>query len=218
MKNTVIFDMDGTLLDTLEDLRDSVNFALEKYKYPKRTIEEIRNFVGNGVKVLVDKALPGGTENEDFDDVFKAFKSHYAKNCNNKTKPYDGMIPVIKKLKEDGYKMAVVSNKSDREVKNLTKIYFDGLIDVAIGQSDKIRKKPYPDEVEKALELLNSVAEESVYVGDSEVDVMTAKNSNLDLIAVLWGFRSREVLIEKGATVLIEKPEQIIQVLDCYNE
>ena len=218
MKNTVIFDMDGTLLDTLEDLRDSVNFALEKYKYPKRTIEEIRNFVGNGVKVLVDKALPGGTENEDFDDVFKTFKSHYAKNCNNKTKAYDGMIPVIKKLKDDGYKMAVVSNKSDREVKNLTKIYFDGLIDVAIGQSDKIRKKPYPDEVEKALELLNSVADESVYVGDSEVDVMTAKNSNLDLIAVLWGFRSRETLIDKGATVLIEKPEEIIQVLDSYNE
>lgn len=218
MKNTVIFDMDGTLLDTLEDLRDSVNFALEKYKYPKRTIEEIRNFVGNGVKVLVDKALPGGTENEYFDDVFKTFKSHYAENCNNKTKPYAGMIPVIKKLKDDGYKMAVVSNKSDREVKNLTKIYFDGLIDLAIGQSDKIRKKPYPDEVEKALELLNSVADESVYVGDSEVDVMTAKNSNLDLIAVLWGFRSRDVLIDNGATVLIEKPEEIIQVLDSYNE
>lgn len=218
MKNTVIFDMDGTLLDTLEDLRDSVNFALEKYKYPKRTIEEIRNFVGNGVKVLVDKALPDGTENEDFDDVFMTFKSHYAENCNNKTKPYDGLIPVIKKLKDDGYKMAVVSNKSDREVKNLTKIYFDGLIDVAIGQSDKIRKKPYPDEVERALELLNSVADESVYVGDSEVDVMTAKNSNLDLIAVLWGFRSRDFLIDKGATVLIEKPEQIIQVLDSYDE
>lgn len=218
MKNTVIFDMDGTLLDTLEDLRDSVNFALEKYKYPKRTIEEIRNFVGNGVKVLVDKALPGGTENEDFDDVFKTFKLHYAENCNNKTKPYDGMIPVIKRLKDEGYKMAVVSNKSDREVRNLTKIYFDGLIDVAIGQSDKIRKKPYPDEVEKALKLLNSVADESVYVGDSEVDVMTAKNSNLDLIAVLWGFRSRDFLIDEGATVLIEKPEQIIQVLDSYNE
>lgn len=218
MKNTVIFDMDGTLLDTLEDLQDSVNFALEKYKYPKRTIEEIRSFVGNGVKVLVDKALPGGSENEDFDDVFKTFKLHYAKNCNNKTKPYDGMIPVIKKLKEDGYKMAVVSNKSDREVKNLTKIYFDGLIDVAIGQSDKIRKKPYPDEVKKALELLNSVTDESVYIGDSEVDVMTAKNSNLDLIAVLWGFRSRDVLIDEGATILIEKPEEIIQVLDSYDE
>ncbi|MDO5014563.1 MAG: HAD family hydrolase [Clostridia bacterium] len=218
MKNTIIFDLDGTLLDTLEDLHNSVNFALSKYGYKERTLDEIRTFVGNGVKVLIEKALPNYINKEEFDKVFNAFKEHYSKNCNVKTKPYDDIIKIIKILKNKKYKVAVVSNKSDREVQNLTKIYFDGLVDVAVGQSDDIRKKPYPDEVFKALNILNSNEEESIYIGDSEVDVLTAKNSNLDLIAVLWGFRDENQLRDSGAKILVEKPEEILGVIEKYNE
>lgn len=211
--DTVIFDLDGTLLNTLEDLTDSTNFVLSSFGYAQRTIEEVRTFVGNGIGRLLERAIPQGKDNPNFNDMLERFKAYYDKNCNNKTKPYDGVIDLLKTLKENGFKLAVVSNKIDFAVKKLCSRYFDGLIDIAIGETEKIRRKPYPDEIEEALSLLNSKKESSVYVGDSEVDIMTGKNSDIDVISVLWGFRNRDELTENGARFFASSPEEILTLV-----
>lgn len=208
--DTVIFDLDGTLLNTLEDLTDSTNFVLSSFGYAQRTVEEVRTFVGNGLVRLLEKAIPQGKDNLNFNEMLELFKVHYDKNCNNKTKPYDGVLELLKTLKENKFKIAVVSNKVDFAVKKLCSRYFGGLIDVAIGETDEIRRKPYPDEIEKALALLDSKKEKSVYVGDSEVDIMTGKNAGMDVISVLWGFRNEDELKENGAHFLASTPAEIL--------
>lgn len=202
MKNyeTVVFDMDGTLLDTLEDLADAVNYALREMGMPERTIEEVRHFVGNGVKRLMELAIPDGMDNPAFEETLAKFKEYYGIHCNDKTKAYDGVLPLLRELKEEGYALAIVSNKLDSAVKELSEIYFEGIIPVAIGEMEGVAKKPAPDMVNKALKELGKPAQTAVYVGDSEVDVMTAKNSNLPCISVLWGFRDEEFLRSQGAT------------------
>lgn len=215
MEKGAIFDLDGTLLYTLEDLKDSVNFALEKFGYPKRTLEEVRVFVGNGVRLLMERAIPNGTENKDFENCLKCFKEHYEKNMYNKTKPFDGILEMLDELKFRGYKIGVVSNKFDLAVKELCKNYFENKIEIAIGESEAegIRKKPYPDSVFKAMEILDCDKDKTFYLGDSEVDIETAKNSGLKCVSVTWGYKDEKYLKAHGAKLIAHKPSDILEFL-----
>lgn len=214
-KVTVIFDMDGTILDTLEDLYLCVNETLRHFGYPEKTKDEIRQFVGNGVYNLIRLALPDGEANPDFEKVLEYNKELYAKHANDHTKPYDGIIDLMAWLKENGHPMAIVSNKVDAQVKDLRDIYFKDYIQVAIGEDEAhgVKKKPAPDTVFKALKELGIEPENAVYVGDSEVDVATARNSGLRCLSVQWGFRDSQTLIEAGATELFNSPEELKNVL-----
>lgn len=211
MKKAVIFDLDGTLLNTLDDLADSTNYALSKFGYPTRTIEEVRQFVGNGVAKLIERAIPDGKNNPNFEKCLSIFKENYAQNMYNKTAPYNGIIEMLSNLKSKGIKIAVVSNKFDLAVKELCKKYFEGFIDFAAGENEAqgIKKKPAPDTVLSALNEFNFAPEDAVYVGDSDVDIMTAKNSKMPCISVTWGFRDEKFLLENGATILINAPSEI---------
>lgn len=211
MKKAVIFDLDGTLLNTLDDLADSTNYALSKFGYPTRTIEEVRQFVGNGVAKLIERAIPEGKNNSNFEKCLAIFKENYAQNMYNKTAPYNGIIEMLSNLKSKGIKIAVVSNKFDLAVKELCKKYFEGFVDFAAGENEAqgIKKKPAPDTVISFLNEFNFAPEDAVYVGDSDVDIMTAKNSKMPCISVTWGFRDKKFLLENGATILINAPSEI---------
>lgn len=211
MKKAVIFDLDGTLLNTLDDLADSTNYALSRFGYPTRTIEEVRQFVGNGVAKLIERAIPEGKNNPNFEKCLAIFKENYAQNMYNKTAPYNGIIEMLSNLKSKGIKIAVVSNKFDLAVKELCKKYFEGFIDFAAGENEAqgIKKKPAPDTVISVLNEFNFASEDAVYVGDSDVDIMTAKNSKMPCISVTWGFRDEKFLLKNGATILINAPSEI---------
>ncbi len=211
--NTVIFDLDGTLLNTLEDLTDSVNYALNKFGYPMRTLEEIRQFAGNGVRVLMNMSVPQGTSPKDTAECLEIFRKHYSANMQNKTRPYDGIYDLLKILKEKGCKLAIVSNKYDSAVKTLCKDYYHEFIQVAIGESQGVAKKPAPDSVYTALAELKSSGEQAIYVGDSDVDVHTAHNTGLKCVGVTWGFRNRDILKAEGADFIIDKPEELLDYL-----
>ena len=213
---TVIFDMDGTLLNTLEDITDSVNVILGRYDLPLRTIDEIRHMVGNGALYLMERAVTGGKEHPEFDRILEEYQQYYEEHCNIKTGPYKHIPELLKELKEKGYKMAIVSNKPMGAVKELTKIYFGDYVDVAIGVADGLRRKPYPDECLAAMEELGSSKEETIYVGDSEVDHKTAMNSGLKCISCLWGFRTRRELDEAGVSgnIFVSDPLEILDVLN----
>ena len=209
----VIFDMDGTLLNTLEDLRDSLNYALEKKGYPGRTLDEVRSFLGNGARVLLERATPENISKEDFNETYEIYSEYYLEHCRIKTRPYDGVMELLKKLSENGYKLAIVSNKGQDAVSELSKLYFGDYVETAIGENEKagIKKKPAPDTVFKALEILGCKASEAVYVGDSEVDRKTAENSGMDCISVTWGFRDRELLEELKPYAIVDEPVQILE-------
>lgn len=207
-KKAVIFDLDGTLLDTLADLRNSVNAALEAFGYPARTTDEVRRFVGNGIAKLVERALPDGNKNPDYEAVTDATRAYYAKKCRENTKPYDGIPEMLDTLREKGYQLAVVSNKPDQQVKKLCADFFSGKIDTAIGQKEGVLLKPAPDSLFAALEALHCKPEEAVYVGDSDVDVQTAQNAGIPCISVLWGFRDRDFLEANGAQHFAETPAE----------
>lgn len=215
-KKIVIFDLDGTLINTLEDLKDSTNYALCSLNYPKKTIDEICQFVGNGVAKLIERAIPDGIENPNFEKCLAVFKNHYSKNMYNKTAPYNRIIEMLTTLKQKGYMTAVVSNKFDKAVKELCNKYFSGLIDFAAGENEAcgIRKKPAPDTVLKVLEKFNLKNKDAIYIGDSDVDIMTAKNSKMPCISVTWGFRNREFLIKHGAEIIIDSPDEIINIIE----
>ena len=209
----VVFDLDGTLLDTLEDLTDSVNAALCQYGYPQKTIEQIRTYVGNGIRNLIIRCIDGGETNPDFEKVFHEFRKHYKRNCQNKTKPYDGVYKLIQKLKADGIKLAIVSNKADFAVKELNEFYFKEFQIIAIGEREGIARKPAPDTVNEALRELGVEPDYAVYVGDSEVDIQTAANAKMLCISVLWGFRKKTFLMEHHAEYFAETPEEVYQIL-----
>lgn len=211
--DTVIFDLDGTLLNTLEDLADAVNHALREKGMQERTLAEIRQFVGNGVKRLLELSVPGGFEYPDFEEVFALFRSYYAVHCNDKTHAYEGVLPLLRELAAEGYALAIVSNKPDSAVKELAEIYFEGIVPVAIGEREGVAKKPAPDTVREALKELGMSAGTAVYVGDSEVDIQAARNAGLPCITVLWGFREETFLQEQGATRFARTPEEIRQYL-----
>lgn len=213
MYKLAVFDMDGTILDTLEDLKDSTNFALEKCGYPTRTYDEVRRFVGNGIRKLIERAVPEGLTVEQIDRVHEVFTEHYKVHCADKTKAYDGIKPLLEKLRANGVKTAVVSNKADYGVQELCKEYFDGLFDYAVGEREGIRRKPAPDSVNEALRVLGMSKSEAVYIGDSDVDFETAKNAELPCISVLWGFRDEEFLREKGATLFVHDPAEIYDII-----
>lgn len=213
MYKLAVFDMDGTILDTLEDLKDSTNFALEKCGYPTRSYDEVRRFVGNGIRKLIERAVPEGLTVEQIDRVHEVFTEHYKVHCADKTKAYDGIKPLLEKLRASGVKTAVVSNKADYGVQELCKEYFDGLFDYAVGEREGIRRKPAPDAVNEALRVLGMDKSEAVYIGDSDVDFETAKNAELPCISVLWGFRDEEFLREKGATLFVHDPAEIYDII-----
>ena len=212
-KTTVIFDLDGTLLNTLDDLTNSVKFAMKEMGFPPRTRDEVRSFVGNGIAVLINKSVPSGTDRETIDKTTDIFKKHYGVHCNDQTAPYPGINELIDELGKRNIKMAIVSNKADFATKELSEIYFNGRIPVAIGESAQVKKKPEPDTVYKSLELLASTVEEAVYVGDSEVDIATARNAGMDLILCAWGFRDEEFLKEEGGENIIHRPEEVLNII-----
>ena len=209
MIKTVIFDLDGTLLNTLLDLKESTNYALRQFGYPERTLEEIRYFVGNGVRKLIERAVPEGCTN--VDECLDVFKKHYEKNMYNNTVSYNYIETMLKTLKSEGIKLGVVSNKFDLAVKELCKKYYDGLVDIAIGQGGDVLPKPSPFGVYKAMKELGAEKDSTVYVGDSEVDVQTAQNANIPCIGVTWGFRGRAYL--DGADYIIDDPCEIINIV-----
>lgn len=211
--DTVIFDMDGTLLNTLEDLMDSVNFVLADHGFLCKKIEEIRNSVGNGVGRLMELSIPDGMGNLQYEVCLAEFCAHYSANMQNKTSAYEGITEMLEQLSNEGYKMAIVSNKFDKAVKELNQIYFGQYIKVAIGESKNVSKKPAPDTVFKALEELGSTADKAVYVGDSDVDVETAKNSGIMCVGVTWGYRDREILKQKGADHIIDRPQELLDII-----
>ncbi len=215
MIHSVIFDLDGTLLNTLDDLCESTNFALAKYGFPKRSPDEVRNFVGNGVKKLMERAIPDGESNPAFTECLETFQSYYKDNMYNKTAPYPGVMEMLKELKLKGIQTAVVSNKFDAAVKELCQRYFGDLILVAIGEneSEGIRKKPAPDSVFRAITELKTSIEYVIYAGDSETDVQTAKNAEIDCIGCEWGFRDREILEKAGARFIIKHPDELLKII-----
>ena len=211
---TVIFDLDGTLLDTLQDLADSTNYALQKNGYPVRTLNEIRAFVGNGVRKLIERALPKSVSEMEFEKTFVCFKNHYVMNCRNKTCLYSDIDTLLHELKHRGYKLAIVSNKLQSGVTELYERFFASVVDIAIGERPDMACKPKPDMVNLALYKLGSVACEAVYIGDSEVDLFTARNADLPVISVLWGFRDRTFLEKNGAVLFVNSPMEIISLLE----
>jgi len=206
---TIIFDLDGTLINSLEDLKDSVNYVLYEFEYPKKTLFDVRNAVGNGVEKLIERMIPDGLENPNYKECLRIFKEHYAKNMDNKTVAYPYIMEMLDTLKSKGYKVAVVSNKFDIAVKPLCEKYFDGLINIAIGQSKNTEKKPAPDTVFLALEYLQSTPEKAIFVGDSEVDIQTAQNAKMDCISVSWGYKSKNFLTQNNAKIIIDNPLEI---------
>lgn len=210
---TAIFDLDGTLLDTLEDLYRAVNHALHSHGLPLRTRDEIKSFVGNGVELLVRRSLPVGYTEETASSVLSDFKTTYAAICKDNTKPYEGILPLLSSLRERVIRIAVVSNKFDAATKALCAEYFGELVEVAVGERADIRKKPAPDTVFEALTALGITADGAVYIGDSEVDIETAKNCGMDCISVTWGFKNRDFLLSNGAITLADSPDELLGLL-----
>lgn len=210
MIDTVLFDLDGTLLNTLDDLCDSTNFALAQGGFPTRTIDEVRSFVGEGVRLLIERALPAYAKDRT-DETLSVFSAHYDKNKENKTRPYDGIADMLKAVCPL-YKTAIVSNKYDKAVEDLRNKLFPDIA-VAVGERAGLRKKPAPDMPEYALALLHSTKQTAVYVGDSDIDILTARNAGLPVIAVSWGFRPRSLLESLHADRIIDHPRELIACL-----
>ena len=210
---TAIFDLDGTLLDTLEDLYLATNAALKHHALPCRTRDEVRMFVGNGVEMLIRRAVPAGTNEAMIQAVLAHFKSTYAAICEDHTQPYEGILPLLTALREKSIRVAVVSNKFDAATKQLCEKYFGNLVEVAIGERAGVRKKPAPDTVYEALKELGVTAEGAVYIGDSDVDIQTARNCGVPCISVTWGLRDRDFRLQNGAETLVDTPERLLGVI-----
>lgn len=210
---TVIFDLDGTLLYSLEDLKDSVNFVMKKHGFREYTIDEVREAIGNGVRLLMERILPKDIDKNLFEECLSEFKENYSKNMYNKTKPYDGVLDMLKGLREEGYKIAVLSNKFDSAVKELSSKYFGELVDLAVGQKEGVKEKPSPLGIQEIAKELDTDVETCIMVGDSEVDIQTANNAGIDCISVTWGYKNIDFLYDNGATKLVYAPEDILELL-----
>lgn len=206
----LLLDLDGTILDTLDDLCDSVNFALSAHGHPTRTKREIRAILGNGVINLITRSLPEGVSEKEFEECLATYKEHYETNKTNKTAPYKGIPEALSSLRADGYKLAIVSNKHNEAAQGLYKLFFENLADFAIGNTAEIPKKPAPDMVFAAAEKLGVSPDECVFVGDSEVDFQTAQNAGVPCISATWGFRDEDDLREAGATVFVHSPDELV--------
>lgn len=214
-KKTVLFDLDGTLLDTLEDLQIATNYALKKYNYPERTLDEIRSFIGNGVAKLIERSLPDGINNKDYPSVLKDFKDYYSSHYSFKTKPYPNMKKVLKTLKEKGYSLGVITNKVDHIAKDLINTYYPNLFNVVQGDLDNLKKKPNPEMGNKVLKQLKIKNKRKViYVGDTNVDYEFAKNLKVNVILVSYGYRNKIDLLKlKNEPIIIDSPFQLLNIL-----
>lgn len=210
---TILFDLDGTLLDTLDDLQAACNAALHAVGAPPRTLEEVRTFVGNGLGKLMERALPDGRTNPRFDEALEHLKSYYSTHMKVRTAPYPGILDLLQALKSQGRHLGVVSNKIQPAVTDLCDTFFPGLLDVAIGERPGIRRKPAPDTVLEALRQMNMPPEGAIYVGDSDVDLATARAAGLPCISATWGFRSRDDLLAAGAQLFAHTPADILRLL-----
>ncbi|MDO4525600.1 MAG: HAD-IIIA family hydrolase [Bacteroidales bacterium] len=212
---TIIFDLDGTLMNTLDDLTISTNHALSQMGFTTRTIDEVRQFLGNGVRTLIEMALPEKTTEDTIERTISCFLQHYTSHCKDHSRPYDGILELLSSLKKMGVKMAIVSNKPDVEVKKLNAEHFAEFIDVALGENEKsgIPRKPSPAMVYEAINQLGSEPEKSLYVGDSDVDILTARNAGIDCLSVTWGFKTAEFLSQFGATNMIDAPSQMLKII-----
>ena len=206
-----VFDLDGTLLDTLGDLAASVNYALRTHGMPEHSIEDVRRFVGNGVRKLMERAVPEGADNPQFEAAFATFRAYYMEHAQDTTRPYEGIPETLATLKAQGCRLAVVSNKMRKATEELCRHFFPDTIEVAIGEDEAagIRKKPAPDTVFEALRVLGDKGD-AVYVGDSDVDIQTAHNAGIPCISVLWGFRDKDFLLQHGAKILISAPSELL--------
>ncbi|MGI6581045.1 MAG: HAD family hydrolase [Erysipelotrichaceae bacterium] len=204
-----IFDLDGTILDTLQDLTDAVNYVLEKYGYKKRNLEEVRLFLGNGGKKLITTAIGQEIEEDRFDEIYKCYLKYYSEHCNIKTEPYEGIIPMLENLKQAGMKLAVVSNKGDKQVQILIENHFKGIFDFAHGERKGIRRKPDKEAIISIINEFGFKLGECIYIGDSEVDLLTAKNCGMDHIVVDFGFRDYDFLKTIGAEVILSNASEI---------
>ncbi|MDY5703887.1 MAG: HAD family hydrolase [Lachnospiraceae bacterium] len=209
----VIFDMDGTILDTLDDLHHAMNHILEQYQMPVITRDQARRYVGNGIRKLIARAVPEGTSDETIDAMFADFLPYYNAHCREETKAYDGIVDLLTELKKRGYHIAVVSNKADTAVGILAEDYFPGLFEITVGERPGVKRKPAPDSVNEVLRILGIESKDAIYVGDSDVDMDTAKNANMDAIGVDWGFRGEEFLRNHGASTIVYKPEEILDLV-----
>ncbi|MDO4806982.1 MAG: HAD family hydrolase [Coriobacteriales bacterium] len=213
---TVVFDLDGTLLNTLDDLHASTNYALTAYGFPTRTMSEVRSFVGNGIRNLIRLAVPAGSSDEVIDTVHATFDEHYAAHHLDKTAPYPEVIDLVQRLRLRGFNCCVVSNKGDYAVQPLVEHFFPGLFDVVCGEREKdgIRRKPWPDTVLECMQRVGATPDECVYVGDSEVDLLTAANAGIDCIEVSWGFRDVEFLVAQGAQVIVHNANELQRAIE----
>ena len=209
--STYVFDLDGTLLDTLGDLAASVNYALRTHGMPEHSIDDVRRFVGNGVRKLMERAVPDGPDNPQFEAAFATFRAYYMEHAQDTTRPYEGIPETLAALKAQGCRLAVVSNKMRKATEELCRHFFPDTIEVAIGEDEAagIRKKPAPDTVFEALRVLGDKGD-AVYVGDSDVDIQTAHNAGIPCISVLWGFRDKDFLLQHGANTFISAPSELL--------
>ena len=218
MINTLIFDMDGTILNTIDDIQIAVNVALKEKNLPLKTIDEVKLAVGNGAKKLIDRITPHGTSHELKHEVFIIYQAYYDAHSQDFTGPYEGIIHLLTELKRQGYKLATVSNKYEHLVQELNQKVFYGLFDCAIGETHDIPIKPAPDMVYKALDHLDAKKEEALFIGDSDVDIDTAKNAGMKSVGVTWGFRTKEVLMKHQATYIINHPDELYAILEEENQ
>ncbi len=210
---TLVFDLDGTLLDTLDDIRDSVNHVLSAHGYPERSRQQIMSAVGNGSGYLMERSLPDGLDTAGFDAILEEYRTWYLEHNVIKTAPYEGVLDMLRELVKGEYKLAVVSNKPDVNTKKLVNHFFGGVISVAIGETSGVRRKPAPDTVNAALRQLFSMSYEAVYIGDSETDLETAANAGIPCISVSWGYRTSEMLRAAGAATIVDSPKEILRLV-----
>jgi phosphoglycolate phosphatase len=213
----IIFDMDGTILNTIDDITDSVNYALASMEYPLQSVHQVKMAVGSGAIQLIERVLPFGSSKELVMKVFKIYQTHYDQNNSNKTGPYEGIMLLLNQLRTQGFKLSVVSNKYDHLVQELNEKIFNKYFDVSIGEIKGIPIKPAPDMIDKALKLLDLKKDEVLFVGDSEIDMLTATNAKLKSVGVTWGFRDQSVLEAHHADFIIHKPEELFKVIERMN-
>lgn len=213
MKKTLIFDLDGTLLDTLKDLQNSVNFALISYNFPMKSLEEVRNSVGNGLKMLIRSCLPVKTDEATVDAVLTKMKEYYRQHCHDATKPYPGIPELLGRLYAENYRMAIVSNKAAPMARELHRVFFPQTIAVSVGETESMKRKPAPDMVFEALQQLGAEITDAIYIGDSEVDIQTAENAGLPCLCVGWGFRSEDALQKAGAKMVYHTSKELYEAI-----
>ena len=210
-RNTIIFDMDGTLLNTLDDIADSLNYSLEQCGYPTHSVNDIRKMIGGGASILLQRGAPKDISEEEMEELKNVFLGHYFKNSNNKTDLYDGIRPLVSRLKEEGFQMGIVSNKGDKAVKELNQFYFQDQMTMALGERPDIKRKPAPDALLLAMDMLGVTKEECIYVGDSEVDAQFSINAGVPFIIVTWGFRDREELLGVCPDAIVDSVDELYE-------